>query len=51
MKHICLFSIAVLALSACSTQKFVSFESPASETFSTDKLKAFLKNTPTPKLY
>jgi len=38
----------VLALASCSTQKYVSFDPPKSETFTTNKLSAFLKNTPNP---
>ncbi|WP_109694646.1 hypothetical protein [Chitinophaga deserti] len=50
MKNIYPFLIGVLLISACSTQKFVSFETPKSETFSTDKLKSFLRSTPNPKV-
>jgi len=49
MKIIFLLSIGIL-LSACSSQKFVSFEAPKSETFSTEKLKTFLRSTPNPKV-
>ena len=50
MRTIYLLSIIAILGISCSTQKFVSFQSPPSETFTTNKLKAFLKDNPNPKV-
>ncbi|WP_343671722.1 hypothetical protein [Chitinophaga sp.] len=50
MRTIYLLSIAAILGTGCSTQKFVSFQSPPSETFTTNKLKVFLKDNPNPKV-
>lgn len=50
MKTIYLLPVVMIFVISCSTQKYVQFRPPQSETFSTDKLKAFLKKTPNPKV-
>jgi len=50
MKAVYLLPFALFLSVSCSTQKFVKFEAPASETFSTSKLKEFLRSNPNPKV-
>ena len=51
MKSCSLLLVAwMLTLAGCSSQKYVSFVPPKPETFSTNKLSAFLKSTPNPRV-
>jgi hypothetical protein len=50
MRTIYLLPIVVLIATSCSTQRFVKFDSPKPEAFSTTKLKEFLKSNPNPRV-